>query len=74
MTTSRRKLSRLATALAVGLGGSTLFSACQTRVKEAILGGSQDLLAAALLSFDPNTVPCLFGAEQDAVGNSCDGT
>ena len=70
----QKTASKLAVVLAVGLGGGSLFSGCQTRFKEAVVGGTTDVLAAALLSLDPNTVPCLFGAEQDALGNQCDGT
>ena len=48
MVASRNRLSKLSTLLALAVGGGTLFSGCQTRIKEAFVGGTKDFLTTLL--------------------------
>ena len=48
MTTYRKRVSKLATLLALGLGGGTMFSTCQTRIKDAFVDGTKDFIATLL--------------------------
>jgi len=48
MNASRKRLSRLGALLVLSVGGSTVFSTCQTRIKDAFVGGTKDFLASLL--------------------------
>jgi hypothetical protein len=50
------------------LAGGSLFGACETRLKEALVGGAKDYLFALL---DPNTiVDMLYPETDDTTGDS----
>ena len=51
--------SRLAMTLAAGLAGGTLFSACQTRTRDAFVSSSKDLFLSLL---SPESLLDAFGA------------
>ena len=46
----RARRSRWALSVAVALGGGSLLGTCQTRIRDAVIGGSKDLLFSTLLN------------------------
>jgi hypothetical protein len=58
---SYRRTSRIGCVLAAALAGGTVFTSCDTRVREAVIGGSKDFLFTLLSP--SNVTDLLFGSD-----------